>query len=232
MTSPRPAPRIITPHTLPWEELMPGIMRKRIWTAPLWNDSGVARDLSMVRYEPGATAPMHKHLGDEIVFVIEGVLSDEYGDITAGNVGYRPDGCVHSLRCANGATTLSFLVGGAEMAGQPSANSPQSKTINVNETPWRSDGDGRQIKVIWEDPASGRRVVLEKLAPGFTLAPHELVGEQLVFQIEGAVAENGGVLAPGEVSFRPFGCHHAFASPNGAVSLGYIWGHSRPLDDA
>jgi hypothetical protein len=26
---------------------------------------------------------------DEIVFVIEGVLSDEYGDLTAGNVAYR-----------------------------------------------------------------------------------------------------------------------------------------------
>jgi anti-sigma factor ChrR (cupin superfamily) len=233
MTSPHPAPRIITLHPLPWEELMPGIMRKRIWSAPMWNDPGVSRDLSMVRYEPGATAPMHKHVGDEIVFVIEGVLSDEYGDITAGNVGYRPDGCVHSLRSASGATTLSFLVGGAEMVAQGGADSPRSKTINVNEMPWRSHDDGRlQMKMIWQDPASERQVVLAKLAPGFIMAPHEHVGEELVFQIEGAVAENGGVLAPGDVSFRPFGCRHAFASPNGAVSLGYLWGHSKPLDGA
>jgi len=51
----------------------------------------------MMRFEPGAKCPLQKQLGgDEIIFVVEGVLSDESGDVAAGNVAYRPEG-VYSL---------------------------------------------------------------------------------------------------------------------------------------
>jgi anti-sigma factor ChrR (cupin superfamily) len=233
MNRQRPVPRTIAPHEIAWQELMPGVMRKKIWAEPMWNDPSVPREMSMLRYEPGANVPLRKHVGgDEIVFVIEGVLSDEYGDLTAGNVGYRPQGCTHSLRSVNGATTVSYLVGTIQSVSEKAADSPPSRIINVNEMPWQSAEGGRvQMKVIWLDPVGQRRFVLGKLAPGFVMDPHEHVGEELVFQLEGSFVDEAGVLGPGDVGFRPFGCHHSFVSKNGGVGLGYIWGHSDYLRD-
>jgi anti-sigma factor ChrR (cupin superfamily) len=229
----RPVPRTIAPHKIAWEVLMPGVVRKKIWAEPMWNDPSVPREMSLMRYQPGTKVPLQKHVGgDEIVFVIEGVLSDEYGDLTAGNVAYRPEGCVHSLHSVNGATTMSYVVGGIKQVAEKPADSPPSRVINVNEMAWQSAEGGRvQMKVIWHDPVGKRRFVLGKLAPGFVMDPHEHVGEELVFQLEGSFVDEAGLLGPGDVGFRPFGCHHSFVSENGGVGLGYIWGHSDYLRD-
>ena len=68
----------------------------------------------MNRSEPSAQRLPHRHLGDELVFVIEGALSDEFGTITAGNMGYRPNGCVHSVTTQHGATVLAVVWGRTE----------------------------------------------------------------------------------------------------------------------
>ena len=68
----------------------------------------------LARYEPGAQIPLHRHVGDELIFVIEGAVSDEAGTVTAGNVGYRPDGCVHTVTTKNGATLLAVVWGRTE----------------------------------------------------------------------------------------------------------------------
>jgi len=208
---------------------MPGVARRRIWAQPMWNDPTVPREMSMVRIGSGVKFPLHKHVGgDEIVYVIEGVLSDEFGDISAGNVGYRPEGCVHSLHSTHGATILSYLVGGSSVpVSERPSDSPPSRVINVGEMPWQSAEGGRvQMKMIWSDQASERRYVLAKLAPGMVEPLHEHVGEELVFQIEGAFVDEAGTLSAGCVGYRPYKCHHSFISENGALGIGYIWGHS------
>ena len=70
----------------------------------------------MTHFAPGAQLPLHRHVGDELTFVIEGAISDESGTVTAGNVGYRPDGCVHTVTTKNGATVLAVLTGDIEPA--------------------------------------------------------------------------------------------------------------------
>jgi anti-sigma factor ChrR (cupin superfamily) len=229
MNNERPVPRTIALHAIPWEELMPGVKRRKIWSQPMWDDPAVAREMSMVRFDPGAKVPLHQHIGgDEIVYVIEGVLSDEFGgDISAGNVGYRPEGCVHSLHSTNGATIVSYLVGSTVRVSERPSDSPPSQVINVNEMAWQSAEGGRvQMKMIWGDKASDRRYVMGKLAPGMVMPLHEHIGEELVYQIEGAFVDEAGIVAPGCVGYRPFKCHHSFVSENGGVGLGYIWGHS------
>jgi anti-sigma factor ChrR (cupin superfamily) len=58
--------------------------------------------------------PLHRHVGDELVFVIEGSNADESGELTAGNLNYRPNGCVHTVTTKNGATALAVVWGRTE----------------------------------------------------------------------------------------------------------------------
>jgi quercetin dioxygenase-like cupin family protein len=58
----------------------------------LWSDPASKRRAQITRFEPGATLPMHRHAGDEFLYMIEGSIRDESGTVAAGGVGYRPGG--------------------------------------------------------------------------------------------------------------------------------------------
>src|SRR5882672_8843471 len=111
MATMQPMSRIISISELPWEERRTGIKRRL-----LWEDPATQRQAIMNRIEPSVQFPRHRHVGDELVFVIEGAISDEFGTITAGNMGYRPDGCVHTLSTKHGATVLFIITGSTEPA--------------------------------------------------------------------------------------------------------------------
>src|SRR5678816_1258593 len=95
--------QIIAVNDVAWQELKPGISFK-----VLWQDQQTKRRVQMTRFAPGAQLSQHRHVGDEIIFVIEGAVSDESGTVSAGNVGYRPNGCVHTVTTRNGATVLAL----------------------------------------------------------------------------------------------------------------------------
>ena len=72
--------QIIQVNDREWQEgILPGIRQKRLWA-----DEATKRHAFLTRFAPGAKLPMHKHVGDELVFVIEGSNSDEYGEHEAG----------------------------------------------------------------------------------------------------------------------------------------------------
>ena len=68
----------------------------------------------LMRYEPGATIPRHRHLGDEQIWVLEGSVADDTGVCTAGNYARRPPGCVHSVKSETGALVLAVTSGPTE----------------------------------------------------------------------------------------------------------------------
>jgi len=111
MATMQPMSRIISVSDLPWEERQSGVKRKLLWENP-----ATQRQALMNRIEPRAQLPRHRHVGDELVFVIEGALSDEFGTITAGNMSYRPQGCIHTLSTTHGATALFIITGSTEPA--------------------------------------------------------------------------------------------------------------------
>src|SRR4030095_12443679 len=108
-TSPRS--QIIAVSDLEWQEYQPGIRFKI-----LWQDPATKRRAQMAHFAPGAQLPLHRHVGDEVIFVIEGAVSDECGAAHAGNAVYVPDGCVHTVATKNGATVLGVLTGDIEPA--------------------------------------------------------------------------------------------------------------------
>jgi anti-sigma factor ChrR (cupin superfamily) len=221
-TQASPGSEIIAVSDRTWQEVQPGVRMKHLWADPQTNRRAV-----MSRIEAGAHLPRHRHVGDELVFVIEGALADEFGTVTAGNMGYRPDGCVHTVASQHGATVLAIITGGVEPAAEI-GNAPPSHIFTLSELPWVAALPGVRQKRIWEDKATERRSLLGRFEPGATLPRHRHVGDELIFVLEGANADESGVVATGNMSYRPNGCVHTVTTTNGATVLAVVWGHTEP----
>lgn len=222
-TANAPRSEIITLSDLPWQGRQPGVRTKTIWEHP-----ETKRRAVMTRIEPDAKLPLHRHVGDELVFVVEGAISDEFGTVTAGNMGYRPDGCVHTVSTANGATVLAFITGGVEALAERVAG-PSSQVFTLADLPWIETRPGIRQKRIWEDKANERHALLARFEPGASLPKHRHVGDELIFILEGANADESGVVATGNMSYRPNGCVHTVTTKHGATALAVLWGHIEPV---
>jgi anti-sigma factor ChrR (cupin superfamily) len=223
MTTTSPRSRIISISDLGWREFQPGITFK-----VLWEDPATKRRAQMTRFEPGAKLPRHRHVGDELIFVIEGAIADEAGTVTVGNVGYRPNGCVHDVATKNGATVLAILTGDIELTDD-TGSPARSQIVTLSELPWIETRPGVRQKRIWEDKATERRALLARFEPGATLPPHRHVGDELIFLLEGANADESGVVATGNMNYRPNGCVHSVTTQNGATVLAVVWGRTEPV---
>jgi anti-sigma factor ChrR (cupin superfamily) len=215
--------QIISLSDLAWQERQPGVRMKAIWEHP-----ETRRRAVMTRIEPEAKLPLHRHVGDELVFVIEGALSDEFGTVTAGNVGYRPDGCIHTISTRHGATVLAILTGGVEPVSER-GSAPPSQVFALSDLAWVETRPGVRQKRIWEDKLNERRAILARFEPGATLPRHRHIGDELIFLIEGANADESGVVATGNVNYRPNGCVHTVTTRNGATVLAVVWGRTEAV---
>ncbi|HEY7205114.1 MAG TPA: cupin domain-containing protein [Methylomirabilota bacterium] len=221
MTGPRS--HIIAVDDVAWQEFQPGISFKVVW-----QDPPTKRRAQMTRFAPGAQLPLHRHVGDELIFVIEGAVSDESGTVTAGNVGYRPNGCLHTVTSRNGATVLAVLTGDIELVSARE-RAPGSQIVVLSDLPWIDARPGVRQKRIWEDKATERRALLARFEPGATLPLHRHVGDELIFLVEGANADESGVVATGNMNYRPDGCVHTVTTRHGATVLAVVWGRTEPL---
>jgi len=212
------ASQIIRVNEIEWAPMVPSVKAK-----VLWSDPASKRRAQLSRFEPGASLPMHRHVGDELLYVIEGAISDEHGTTTAGNVGYRPDGCVHSVSCKNGATVLAIVTGSVEPAADR-AGAPPSQNFILSDIPWKEAMAGVRQKPIWEDTATKRRAVFVRFEAGAQLPRHKHVGDELIFVIEGSNADESGEVLAGNMNYRPNGCVHSVSTKNGATVLAVVTG--------
>jgi anti-sigma factor ChrR (cupin superfamily) len=222
-TTTTPLSQIISISDLAWQERQPGVRAKSLWADP-----ATKRQAVLSRIEAGAKLPLHRHAGDELLFVVEGSLSDDFGTVTAGNMGYRPNGCVHTVSTANGATVLAIITGGVEPLSQRESG-PASQIFTLCDLPWIDARPGVRQKRVWEDKASERRAILTRMEPGATLPRHRHVGDELMFIIEGANADESGPVATGNMNYRPNGCVHTVTTKNGATLLAVVWGRTEPV---
>ena len=215
--------RIIPVHDVAWEDAGPGLKAK-----PLWADQPTQRHSYVGLLAAGARLPLHRHLGDELVYVIEGEVADESGTLVAGQASYRPPGCVHTLSVERGTMVLNVVTGGMEPA-ESADGEPRSVPINVGQIDWTDVRAGIRRKMIWEDPAAGRSMQLVRFAPGVVLPAYRHNGESLVFGIEGEITDHNGSVFPGYFSCQPAGYVHSTSSKNGATVLYWTWGETEAL---
>jgi anti-sigma factor ChrR (cupin superfamily) len=81
----------------------PGVSVKLLYE----DDAG--RQTSLVKMEPGARLPLHRHVGVEQSFVLEGTLADDDGACTAGNFVWRRAGSVHEAWSPDGCVVLGVF---------------------------------------------------------------------------------------------------------------------------
>jgi len=218
-----PQSQIISVSDRAWQEMQPGVRMKHLWA-----DEQTKRRAVMSRIEPSARLLLHRHVGDELIFVLEGALADEFGTVTAGNVGYRPNGCVHTVSSPQGATVLAIITGGIEPATEI-GSAPPSQIFVLSDLAWVDTLPGVRQKRIWEDKATERRCLLARFEPGAALPPHRHVGDELIFLLEGTVTDEAGIVATGNMNYRPNGCVHTVTTTNGATVLAVVWGHVEPV---
>jgi anti-sigma factor ChrR (cupin superfamily) len=78
----------------------------------------------LLRFEPGARYPTHRHPAGEEYFVLEGALEDLGRSWPAGSYLWHPPGSIHRPASRHGCTVLVHLPQGVEILGVGGPSSP------------------------------------------------------------------------------------------------------------
>jgi anti-sigma factor ChrR (cupin superfamily) len=106
-----------------------------------------------------------------------------------------------------------------------------SRIIPIHRVAWEDAGPGLKAKPLWADPPTQRRAYVGLLAPGARLPLHRHVGgDELVYVIEGEVADESGTLMAGQASYRPPGCVHSLFVERGTIVLNVVSGGMEPAE--
>lgn len=95
-------PEIIENTGSDWRQLRAGV-DLRI----LFEDTDSGYTVGLVRYEPGASVPLHLHPGDEHIYVLSGSQQDERGLYPTGSYIYNPRESMHSVSSKEGCLVLA-----------------------------------------------------------------------------------------------------------------------------
>src|SRR5262249_47021694 len=88
-------------HEAGWEPFRPGIQIRHLHQA---GDSRVIG--ALLWYEAGANIPRHEHLGVEIILVLDGAQSDEFGCYPAGTLIVNRPHSIHRVASESGCIVL------------------------------------------------------------------------------------------------------------------------------
>jgi anti-sigma factor ChrR (cupin superfamily) len=80
---------------------------EKIWMKVLYRDDAAGEMTVLLRWEPGAVLPFHRHPELEQSFVLEGSFYDHDGTCRAGQYVYRHPGSMHETRSDEGCVLLA-----------------------------------------------------------------------------------------------------------------------------
>ena len=105
--APQPTPggsTYVDPESLPW---VPSQF-DRIAMKVLYRDDARGEMTVLLKWEPGATLPFHRHPEIEQTWVLEGSFSDHDGICRAGQFVWRAAGSMHETRSDEGCVILAI----------------------------------------------------------------------------------------------------------------------------
>ncbi len=109
---------------------------------------------SIVRYEPGATFPIHDHPDGEEILVLQGVFSDEHGDWPAGTYLLNPEGFRHAPFSREGCLLFVKL-------RQFPGRDRKHVAVDTRTIPWVTEA-GRERKRLYAQEGYTDRMFLER----------------------------------------------------------------------
>jgi anti-sigma factor ChrR (cupin superfamily) len=89
-----------------WRALAFAPFRPGIAIHRLYGDGRSGPAAALLRYDPGAAAPLHEHPGFEHVLVLAGSQADERGRYEAGTLAINPPGSRHRVWSEPGCVAL------------------------------------------------------------------------------------------------------------------------------
>jgi anti-sigma factor ChrR (cupin superfamily) len=95
----------VAPESLPWVETAYHGIRWKV----LHHDPVSGRSVFLLRFEPGASYPLHRHPEWEDYLVVEGSVRDGGTDREAGTFAHHPGGTAHRLVSPGGCVLFVSL---------------------------------------------------------------------------------------------------------------------------
>jgi anti-sigma factor ChrR (cupin superfamily) len=88
---------------LGWEDMLFQPFREGVEICRLWEGTP---EVALLRYAPGASVPLHRHLGLETILVLTGTQSDDTGTYGTGALVFNPAGSEHRVWSDPGCVVL------------------------------------------------------------------------------------------------------------------------------
>lgn len=198
----------IRPEAQEWvASPMPGVTRMMLDRI----GEEVARATSLVRYEPHSQFSAHTHGGGEEFLVLEGVFADEHGAYAQGTYVRNPVGTSHTpVIGKEGALILVKL-------HQFAPEDQDQKVIETHAADWMP-GSYSGVSVLPLHAYQAERVALVRWAPETALPPHQHLGGEEVYVIEGEFYDEVGHYPQGTWIRSPhLSRHQPYTRTSGAL---------------
>jgi anti-sigma factor ChrR (cupin superfamily) len=199
----------------------PTVFRKRLHHAGPPESGQVT---SLVRFEPGASFPLHPHPDGEEILVLDGVFSDERGDWPAGSYLLNPEGFVHEPRSAGGCLLFVRL---RQHAGRDRA--PVAVAVNAV-APEPVPGVGWRRRLCAE-PGYADATFVETWPAGAEPDPRTYAGGAELFVLAGVFEDESGRHGEGTWLRLPPGTTHRYR-PRGDCTVYLRTGGFACIDEA
>lgn len=100
------ASRYVDVDALPWTPTETEGIDMKV----LMKDDANGRWTALIRWQPGASLPLHEHTDIEQSYILEGSLGDHEGEASAGQFVWRPAGNQHRAHSPNGTVLLAIFL--------------------------------------------------------------------------------------------------------------------------
>lgn len=185
---------VVRSGAVPWKPAKTGV-----WEKPLFRDEVRRRAVRLIRLEPGANIPPHRHLGDEESFVLEGTARLGSTVFHPGDYHRAPAGSAHpSYFSAEGCVFLLFSGTEYEFFKEERQLPEPWTDTGSAEDEWKPLRSGVLARTLFMREKPAQATVLLKVEPGAT--PFPLTGSQPleIFVLEGEAHVDSEKLSSGD----------------------------------
>lgn len=199
---------VIRPDNYKWvPSPMPGVERMMLDRI----GDEVARATTIVKFAPNSKFSPHDHDGGEEFFVLSGIFSDEHADYPAGSYIRNPIGTFHTPHIGDAGATIFVKLCQFEKEDQ------KQFSINTNDAKWYP-GLVPGLSVMPLHEYVSEHVALVKWAPNTNFQPHQHMGGEEIFVLEGTFYDEHGIYPKGSWLRSPhLSQHNPYTKQDGAL---------------
>ncbi len=199
---------VVDGSALDWHDSpMPGVQRRM-----LERDGGEqARATSIVRYAPGSRFSPHTHERGEELFVLDGVLEDEFGHYGPGSYIKNPPGSAHTPASVTGCLLWVKL---RHLAPDDS----ERVVVNTQAAAWQP-GLVPGLAVMSLSSHATQHTALVRWAPGTRFRRHQHWGGEEIYVLSGVFEDEHGRYPAGHWLRSPHLSQHTPFSGEGCTIL-------------